>query len=195
MTEQQALLKAITENPQEDSVRLIYAEWLQERDQEELAEAVRKGIESDRTFRLSNFFYPILTDEGEYGGLWNGSDSWSHSLKYDWGWRLVQLVPRPEDGHHWGMRVHRGFPAGLTVPIQWWLKHGDEIVKKVPALVVRPCVTLPALSIESYLKGDESYLKGDFVPAGKTLPAKIVWSFLGREKTIEQDFSEQDFSQ
>jgi uncharacterized protein (TIGR02996 family) len=45
MTEQAMLLKAIVDQPEEDTLRLVYADWLDENDQANHAEFIRKQID------------------------------------------------------------------------------------------------------------------------------------------------------
>ncbi len=51
MTEQGALLQAIRQSPADDSVRLVYADWLEEHGQPERAELIRVRCPDDRTSR------------------------------------------------------------------------------------------------------------------------------------------------
>ena len=44
MTEREALLKAVCENPDDDTPRLVFADWLQEHGEEERAEFIRLQI-------------------------------------------------------------------------------------------------------------------------------------------------------
>jgi uncharacterized protein (TIGR02996 family) len=48
MNDHDALLNAIAEHPEEDTPRLMYADWLEENDQPERADFVRNQIELDR---------------------------------------------------------------------------------------------------------------------------------------------------
>ena len=45
MNEREALLKAVCENPDDDTPRLVFADWLQENGEEERAEFIRVQIE------------------------------------------------------------------------------------------------------------------------------------------------------
>src|SRR5215471_7840250 len=46
MSDEKALLAAIRDHPDEDTPRLVYADWLQEHDQPERAEFIRVQIEA-----------------------------------------------------------------------------------------------------------------------------------------------------
>jgi uncharacterized protein (TIGR02996 family) len=48
MNERDALLKAVCDNPHEDTPRLVFADWLQEHGEEERAEFIRVQIERSR---------------------------------------------------------------------------------------------------------------------------------------------------
>lgn len=45
MTEREALLKAVCDNPDDDTPRLVFADWLQENGEEERAEFIRAQVE------------------------------------------------------------------------------------------------------------------------------------------------------
>src|SRR5215216_5077956 len=74
MDEERALLAAIYANPDEDTPRLVYADWLDEHDQPERAEYIRVQI------RLNEICQAIpRQDEGEsllHYGLSRGSGVW-----------------------------------------------------------------------------------------------------------------------
>ena len=58
--EQAALLNAIIQNPQEDTPRLVYADWLQENEQPDRAEFIRLQIEQENAIDLE--VYDSLAD-------------------------------------------------------------------------------------------------------------------------------------
>src|SRR5262245_50608811 len=48
MNERKALLRAVCENPDDDTLRLVFADWFQEYGEEERAEFIRAQIEAAR---------------------------------------------------------------------------------------------------------------------------------------------------
>jgi uncharacterized protein (TIGR02996 family) len=99
MTDHDAFLAAICENPDDDTPRLVFADWLDERDQSEQAAFVRAQIELDRTpawepfsvlckWRRSDWFtgHPFLNTLPPVDGFkveWH-----QHAFRRGFGWRL-----------------------------------------------------------------------------------------------------------
>lgn len=60
MSDEEALLQAIYANPDEDTPRLVYADWLQENGNDERAEFIRVECQAERTDRNSPIYLPLL---------------------------------------------------------------------------------------------------------------------------------------
>jgi uncharacterized protein (TIGR02996 family) len=113
MNEREALLRAICDNPDDDTLRLVFADWLQEH-----------GDESDQA-RAEFIRVQIEADRGTAGGRYRGPyDALSQRLldQHESEWR-VGLTESP--GFGWG-KFHRGFIDSLfiqrpgTIPFEYW---------------------------------------------------------------------------
>lgn len=76
MTEEQSFLQSIRDDPGDDTVRLVYADWLEEHGQLERAEFIRIQCELAKT-ECDNPHYPLLKGrsdelEAENGTQWTG---------------------------------------------------------------------------------------------------------------------------
>ena len=100
MNEREALLRAVCENPDDDTPRLVFADWLDEHDEPERAEFIRLQIAAalhpvGSSARLHKEHRPIAmlrTHEAE----------WRQELATSTGYR-------------WGEGFVRGFVPSLTV--------------------------------------------------------------------------------
>lgn len=117
----EALLRAICETPDEDTPRLVYADWLQENGEPERASFVRKSIElaSERPDpRNEDHWCMALMGNG----LWLRSrDEWKErcgALPQTWGW-------------------HRGECCEVRGPLAWFLDHAEAIFRRHPVTTVR----------------------------------------------------------
>ena len=90
----EALLRAICENPQEDTPRLVYADWLDENDQPERAEFIRLQCEAWSLCPA----YPTLT----------AARTRASELQRAFGNRWYNELP-PVPGIEWGALFVRGF--------------------------------------------------------------------------------------
>jgi uncharacterized protein (TIGR02996 family) len=99
MTERDALLRAVCENPDDDTPRLVFADWLQE-----------NGNESDRArAEFIRIHLPLADRERFYD--WSMSDDGAkraRELEKEHGERWLADVPKIE-GIHW--KMWRGFPG------------------------------------------------------------------------------------
>jgi uncharacterized protein (TIGR02996 family) len=116
MNQEQAFLRAICENPDDDAVRLIFADWLEENGKPERAEFIRRQIETadlpewDRRWQ-----------ELRHGELWlSGS-----------GFRQLPSLP---EGLSWQWEsIRRGFLEGVqATSISTFLEHAERIVAAAP---------------------------------------------------------------
>lgn len=124
MTDGDALLKAVLADPDEDTPRLVYADWLQENGQAERAEFIRVQVKGGSP-RL------ISAQAREWFPVW-----WRPStlLTID---RLKGRVSI-RDGHSQTfpctrrLVIRRGFVESLTCCCNEWLAHGEAIVAAHP---------------------------------------------------------------
>lgn len=118
--EELALLAAIHAQPKDNTIRLVYADWLQENGQPEYAEFVRLSI------RL----YRPISPEPELRSRWE-------ILRTNFGKQWAAPMPKPLSGDNYG--------RGLPCPFILCAKHGPEEV--IPLLAgmsprIRLCLIL-----------------------------------------------------
>ncbi len=99
MTEREALLRAVCENPDDDTPRLVFADWLQENGEEERAEFIRFQIELRR---------PPQDEREREALISRGAELFAAN---EAAWR-AELPAEP--GWEWGM-FNRGFVEELTL--------------------------------------------------------------------------------
>src|SRR6516162_10243136 len=109
MTEHEGFLDAIKAEPDDDTPRLIYADWLDDHGQPERAEFIRLQIESARLPegdpRAAEFDVRAEEILAEHEIEWLG----------EWSERLVR----------WSFR--RGFLDAITIEAESFRCHGDEL--------------------------------------------------------------------
>src|SRR5215203_2415404 len=99
MSDESALLAAILANPDEDTPRLVYADWLQENGQPERAEFIRLQIERERLTPADPRFATAARREGIL---------FAHN-KSRWLLALQLMMPGS------ALKFRRGFVEDLTV--------------------------------------------------------------------------------
>lgn len=127
----EGLLKAIRENPDEDTARLIAADWLDEHEQPEWAELIRVQIElarmaaseEERTDEYDDKFTQLQSREGEL-------------LRGPQGQYLTFLLGVASGFEHDatdGITITRGFPDSIELcATARWLHHGDDTLARLP---------------------------------------------------------------
>lgn len=132
MTDGPLLLAAILANPADDTVRLAYADWLDENDEAARAEFIRgqihcyrvhgpglygKGLLNDRERELlySEPFSPHITVPGLTLSVADGRFSW--------------VTP---EGTGIACEAERGFVESVTCTAADWLSHSDAIRREHP---------------------------------------------------------------
>src|SRR5689334_524468 len=115
MVDANAFLEAIRKAPEDDTPRLVYADWLEEHGDDARAEFIRiqctlAGLPADDPGR------PALSDR-ERALLAAHRDSWVAALP---AWARRECVFR------------RGFVARVSATAVQWLKGGEAVVRQVP---------------------------------------------------------------
>jgi uncharacterized protein (TIGR02996 family) len=113
MTENEAFLQAIIENP-EDAPRLVYADWLDEHGQPERAEFIRLQCRLARGATDPDSLRRLREREGQLLR--------AHELR--WTAPLHGLVQRA--------RFVRGFPERVTLTGEEFLAHADAVFRRAP---------------------------------------------------------------
>jgi uncharacterized protein (TIGR02996 family) len=120
MSERDALLKAVCENPDDDTPRLVFADWLQENGEEERAEFIRLQIEVARRFEAGT-----LADD-------DPDEFLAGELERAHGSRWWLGTPPERDGV--AFRMWRGFPFWLVVSDRRALKRAQHNTAGVVAV-------------------------------------------------------------
>ncbi len=118
MSEREAFMRAICDNPDDDTPRLVFADWLQENGEEDRAEFIRAQV---RFGELLRFGIPDTQGFGSHAReLW---------LRYGTQWRgdLPQIA-----GITWHDAFFRGFPERATVTTDALLVAHADILNQVP---------------------------------------------------------------
>jgi uncharacterized protein (TIGR02996 family) len=118
-----AFQRAIAEAPRDDLPRLIYADWLEEHDQEDRAEFIRLGIElaGDITVREKD------KKERRRKDLLAGRDD-------SWLWPIGHLLGDAKPPAWW--KFERGFVCSLTLPARLFPENAGAIFAQHPILNV-----------------------------------------------------------
>lgn len=165
MTDGADLLAAVLANPDDDTVRLVYADWLQEHGDEARAEFIRVQIELARNDVLARGACSVcgkVTGERhapkcEWPQRWNAlrrrEKAFTHATErgsaHDWSicrccdWH----APIPHGGWEWEFR--RGFVESVTCTAADWLEHEREILAQHPVRRVR-LTTLPTAHVPDF---------------------------------------------
>jgi uncharacterized protein (TIGR02996 family) len=115
MSDQNALLQAILDNPADDVPRLAYADWCDEHDQVDRAEFIRVQIELSKLTREDDSWDGLVRRERE---LWDRhGEAWRQPLPK---WARKKLSFR------------RGFPSAMSCTIRQWLTQSSTIRRLAP---------------------------------------------------------------
>ena len=133
MTDQPGFLAAILDSPDDDTPRLVYADWLEENGQEARAEFIRVQCE---LARLEGY-------ECKCGGLFAcaGCARFIHrggnSLRRRERELLADPAVTPAQPHVSAVTWRRGFVESITCTAADWHRHGKAILAAQPVREVR----------------------------------------------------------
>lgn len=119
-----AFLAAIRERPDDDAIRLIFADWLDENGDPERAEFIRTQIRHGQ--------YSILSVRAAPFGMCDFIADLDGGPVPEWAWR--PFLPYCA-GQRWGFV--RGFVQIASLPAADWLAHADTILAEHPVRTVR----------------------------------------------------------
>lgn len=135
MTDGEALLRAILENPADDTARLVYADWLEEQRFVRWAAFVR----ADVTFSAAAPDAQIrLTEIENLWGSWPDTDDprtlmrEHHPLLKEWVILPEHLVSRREPENMLMGVVRRGFVSEVRLPLAAFLAHAESLFRSHP---------------------------------------------------------------
>jgi len=113
MNDREALMRNILDNPEDMTARLVFADWLEEHDEEDRARVIRLEIEADALGEESPR-YDGLTDES--ATLWEAHPEWVADLQ----------------SHVSYFHTRRGFVEEIELDAVQFLEHTDELFGHSP---------------------------------------------------------------
>jgi uncharacterized protein (TIGR02996 family) len=141
VTHHDGFLRAIMAEPEADSHRLVYADWLDEHGDPERAEFIRVqcAVEKVRAACLcgdcvrrrgggQHHNGPCGLDRREHGFPRHRERELLASHQVDW--RMRDLPGMPFG--NWVTDFRRGFVAEVTLPCGQWMRHGPALVRAAP---------------------------------------------------------------
>ena len=136
--EWRAMVRAIGHDRADDTRRLGFADWLDERYRTPFSRFIRDMVALART-DPENELSPFYWLEEKRPGLdpgWEVYDRCRQDLLATWAkWPpLADLMPSPYSRQWW---FHRGWPSMVTMPWDLWMDQGDQLLAVGPVGVVR----------------------------------------------------------
>ena len=133
-----ALLAAILAHPEEDTPRLMYADWLEEHGKPERAEFIRARGEAVWVAFVgcyNEMFNEIRAAHSvRFCGFGRHNDDAKQPyLRFGW---FQPGEGRPRIEHNISFYFDRGFAAAVRCPAAWWLLEGDAIRERYPVTSV-----------------------------------------------------------
>src|SRR5689334_12337700 len=119
MRPESAFVQAVINNPDDDTPRLVYADWLEEHDQPERAEFIRLQVELARPCRPAARHRALAARQRELLAQNRAS----------WGAGTLHALGRP--------RYRRGFVESVRTNRYRFLRHADEVFEHFPIREVR----------------------------------------------------------
>jgi uncharacterized protein (TIGR02996 family) len=117
MTDQQrALLAAIRANPDDDLVRLVYADWVEEQGDGAMAELIRCHVERERVELNSPQYDRLLSHSALLLAM--NRDRWTAELRERFGVSSVEFV--------------RGLPEEVTLTLLSFVAHSESLFATFP---------------------------------------------------------------
>lgn len=138
--DERALLNAIIAQPEEDTPRLVYADWLQEHDRPERAEYIRLSIE------LANLRYGDATDEQRYWQLRAVRDPLVDRWHKKW---LSEFAAQFPSNRDLSFAFVRGFVERAACSVRYFARNAEQMIQMAPIRVLspRPLTSVTAKSL------------------------------------------------
>lgn len=133
MNDEAGFLAKILSEPEEDTHRLVYADWLEENGRPERAEFIRVQVEL-ATFDSSYYLSYTNRDMCENSAVPLIKRS-AELLHPAWSRDLIALPLSPTACNDWMFR--RGFASEVISPAADWVAHGDLIRSRHPVTKVK----------------------------------------------------------
>ena len=144
MTDGDALLAAIIANPDDDTPRLIYADWLQENGDEDRAEFIRLQLERAQ-FSPSRWVAPVLTSDNRirYQQLRRRESDLLGRHRKDWLRPFKALMPGGS------FEFTHGFVEEVITEASVYWRSAEELYRIAPIhyVIVRNCLDMCRLNL------------------------------------------------
>lgn len=128
-------IAAIVEQPDNDAIRLICADWLEEHNDHDRAEFIRIQCEIARASKEQSDYFNVEKHEQWAVKLVSRSDE------------LIKLHQKEWAGKYWQMvRFYRGFPETLRINFKDAIVHDDCLVETLPTVRNLEMLTYPTLN-------------------------------------------------
>ncbi len=137
-TEERALLNAIIAHPDEDTPRLMYADWLQEHDRPERAEYIRLSIQ------LANLCYGDPNFEAEEQRLLE--QRWPLVNRFHKRWEREFATAFPPD-ESVSFVFNRGFIEYVSCSVPYLLDNAEQLFARAPIRWLRPSVPMATVGL------------------------------------------------
>ncbi len=151
MTDGEALLRTILDDPSDDVLRLVYADWLDEAGQPDRAALIRVQIELRHIVSVD-----LTALEARLLGkvddrVWQCRREWAlpADVRTDW--------PTDVGGWEW----HRGFPEVWHCPLALWEAHGSALASTAPVRRVVLTDREPQGSVSNPRKQERTWFRDD----------------------------------
>jgi uncharacterized protein (TIGR02996 family) len=147
MAVHQSFLEHVLDDPDDDVIRLVYADWLEEHGEAARAEFIRVQLERARTAVEGPRRVELLRREGEllseHGGAWLGPLRGFYTGLASWRGPIISSgrkerlqgvacavsVPGRGGAH---LAFRRGFLEGASTTPQWFLEHASDLARLGP---------------------------------------------------------------
>jgi uncharacterized protein (TIGR02996 family) len=145
MSDEPALLAAILDRPDEDTPRLVYADWLEDHGEPERAAFIREQIEIARS-PDGRVTWRACELRAQLSEPIDGFHAWANPASYS------------QSGHPRKCLYARGFVEHVTCPAADWRDHGSAILADHPVRLVT--LTTSPVWVPGW-PGDPAYFTAD----------------------------------
>lgn len=131
INDKQAFIRHIIDNPEDDVSRLIFCDWLEDNDQTERAQGIRKQIEHRSILQCWGDWTVGQQCNIDSGNIMCDPCTWLyHYCNYP-----GKMLGESETGND-RYQLHRGFVFEVKCRVHEWFEYGDEIGQQQPILKV-----------------------------------------------------------
>lgn len=120
MSERAAFISAILDNPDDDTARLVFADWLEEHNEKDRAEFIRLGCQHAQ----------LVEDDPQWWPLKHRLEALEHTHYDDWQQELPPWARK-------GVSFRRGFVDGFVTSATLWIKRSEKLLTTAPLSGVR----------------------------------------------------------